>query len=149
MFEVEVTIIGGGIVGCAVDRLRERGVASRTLRAALGPAVGPCCYAVGPEVVEAVSGASGAAPEQLTRRVDQRTTLDLAGALRLQLLEAGLDEGAISISPWCTSCRGDLFFSQEDYGHAAQDFEKVIQIDHRNLGAYYKLGDLPNAAKYG
>ncbi len=37
--------------------------------------------------------------------------------------------------------RGDLYFSQEDYGHAAQDFEKVIQIDHRNLGAYYKLGN--------
>ena len=37
--------------------------------------------------------------------------------------------------------RGDLFFSQEDYDLAAQDYEKVIQIDHRNLGAYYKLGN--------
>jgi len=115
-----------GIVGCAVDRLRERGVASRTLRAALGPAVGPCCYAVGPEVVEAVSRASGAAPERLTRREDDRTMLDLAGALRLQLLGAGLVGGAISISPWCTSCRGDLFFSYRRDGHMAGRMMAVI-----------------------
>lgn len=37
--------------------------------------------------------------------------------------------------------RGDLFFSQGDYDLAARDYEKVIQIDHRNLGAYYKLGN--------
>ncbi len=37
--------------------------------------------------------------------------------------------------------RGDLFFSQGNYDLAAQDYEKVIQIDHRNLGACYKLGN--------
>jgi YfiH family protein len=115
-----------GIVGCAVDRLRERGVASRLLRAALGPAVGPCCYAVGPEVVEAVSRASGATPERLIRREDDRTILDLAGALRLQLLGMGLADGAISIAPWCTSCRGDLFFSYRRDGPRAGRMMAVI-----------------------
>lgn len=37
--------------------------------------------------------------------------------------------------------RGDLFFSQGNYDLAARDYEKVIQIDHRNLGAYYRLGN--------
>ena len=37
--------------------------------------------------------------------------------------------------------RGDLFFSREDYDLAARDYEKVIRLDHRNLGAYYKLGN--------
>ena len=109
-----------GIVPRAVDGLRQRGVAPRTLRAALGPAVGPCCYVVGPEVRSAIDGALGAeAAGVFLPRAGDRCALDLHAALRLQLERAGVDPDGISAAPWCTACREDLFFSHRRDGARA------------------------------
>ncbi|MEE9553497.1 MAG: tetratricopeptide repeat protein [candidate division Zixibacteria bacterium] len=39
------------------------------------------------------------------------------------------------------TARGDLFFEQNDYTEAANDYETVVKLDRRNLGALYKLGN--------
>ena len=51
-----------GVVPQAIARLRERGVAPGALVAALGPAIGECCYGVGQAVAAAVARAAGAEP---------------------------------------------------------------------------------------
>jgi YfiH family protein len=75
------------------------------IRAAIGPAAGPCCYEVGPEV------ARGFAREFLLELPDGETHLDMWKANRQQLLDAGLKEENIGTSDLCTICRPDLFFS--------------------------------------
>ncbi|HBZ00307.1 MAG TPA: hypothetical protein DEO84_03195 [candidate division Zixibacteria bacterium] len=45
--------------------------------------------------------------------------------------------------------RGDLLYTLGQYDKAADDYAHVIEVDNRNLGAYYKLGDCYyKSAKY-
>jgi YfiH family protein len=73
-----------------------------TLRAAVGPAIGPCCYEVGPEVAEPFRQRFG--PDVLTG-----SRLDLWTAAERALGEAGVVK--IERLDLCTSCNPELFFS--------------------------------------
>ena len=95
--------------------LGKAGVEPGELVAALGPAILPCCYEVGPEVLEAV-GIAARGPGRL----------DLHACNRRQLREAGVPEGSIHAAPWCTRCRSDLFFSFRREGGAAGRLMAVI-----------------------
>jgi len=68
------------------------------LHAALGPAIGGCCYEVGPEVA-AEFGHSG------------RAHIDLAAVNREQLIQAGVPPEHIYAAALCTQCRQDDFWS--------------------------------------
>lgn len=104
--------IAAGIVEAAVGALASRGVEARTLRVALGAAIGPCCYEVGEDVRGEIERAlGGEAVAVFAERAGARPTLDLHGALRLQLERAGVRPELVSAAPWCTACREDLFFS--------------------------------------
>ncbi|HEX3324779.1 MAG TPA: polyphenol oxidase family protein [Solirubrobacterales bacterium] len=78
--------------------------------AAIGPAIGPCCYEVGTEVLTALqqprptglNAASGSAFRPVGR-------LDLQEVARRQLSEAGVER--VESSGLCTSCERELFFS--------------------------------------
>ncbi|HEY6549934.1 MAG TPA: polyphenol oxidase family protein [Solirubrobacterales bacterium] len=69
--------------------------------AAIGPSIGPCCYEVGQEVLDAFAG--------LGDGVASGPMLDLPEATRRHLLDAGVE--AIETADLCTSCATDLFFS--------------------------------------
>jgi hypothetical protein len=95
------------IAAHALEALRERfGTSPADVHAAIGPGIGPCCYEVGPEVA-AQFGAQG------------RTRIDLPGANRRQLIEAGVTPGRIYASNLCTMCRGEDFHSFRRDGEAA------------------------------
>jgi YfiH family protein len=124
------------IVEGGVGRMRlEFGSEPEDLVAAIGPSIGPCCYAVGDEV-EAEFRSQFAYAEALfcevydsdpvrkkypmlflSQRAPGHTEmgpslhLDLVEANRRQLLDAGLAAAAIEVSGHCTSCRTDLYFS--------------------------------------
>ena len=116
----------------------------RHITAAIGPGIQACCYAVGEEVVAAFHGRFGQS-ERFFKPVpvDQEAAalaakypnvflspfppghaplaqaaahLDIAAALREQLLEAGLAPARIHASDLCTACRTDLFFSHRKEG---------------------------------
>ena len=74
------------------------------IRAAIGPAIGACCYEVGQEVVDAVGYRGNASVQR-----EGKWYLDLPRANLLQLQEMGIAD--IDVSDICTSCRTDLFFS--------------------------------------
>jgi YfiH family protein len=93
-----------GIVPLAVAVLAGRGSRPGDLTAALGPAIGGCCYRVGPEVVRAMGGAGVVAHPGPVR-------IDLRQAIRLQLEAAGVPAFRISTAPWCTFCEESLYFS--------------------------------------
>lgn len=86
------------------------GIREEDLLAAIGPAIGPCCYEVDSSVREVMAGVPG---EEFFRKSSKtgRWKLDLPGANRNQLLKSGIAPENISGSGLCTACRTDTFFS--------------------------------------
>ncbi|HEX4286388.1 MAG TPA: peptidoglycan editing factor PgeF [Terracidiphilus sp.] len=137
-----------------VNRIVESGVGKMRLEfnsrpedliAAIGPGVGPCCYAVGEEVLTTFESQFSYATELfqevydsdsvrkrypmlfLTQRapghspIGPNLHLDLIEANRRQLLDAGLKPNAISVVGGCTHCMPSLFFSHRgSKGHAGR-----------------------------
>ena len=80
----------------------ERGVAEAgATAAAIGPGIGPCCYEVGPEVLDAFA--------ELGDGIAAGRMLDLPEVARRALAAAGVE--AVEASDLCTSCNPELFFS--------------------------------------
>jgi YfiH family protein len=103
-----------GTVACiaraTVQRMAEAfGCRPADIRAGIGASIGPCCYEVGDEVVEAVREAFPVAPFLLQRRASGRWHFDLWAANRYQLFRAGLT--SVEVSGLCTACRTDEWFS--------------------------------------
>jgi polyphenol oxidase len=69
-------------------------------RAVLGPAIGPCCYEVGDEVLTEFSDLQGVANGRM---------LSLNMVAQQKLMAGGVTQ--IDSFPLCTSCRPELFFS--------------------------------------
>ena len=94
----------------------------------IGPAIGPCCYAVGDEVVEAVAGAFGDTRGLVSPARDGRRHLDLWAANRTALLAAGVRPENIERADICTACRRDIFFSHRAEGGRAGRFGAIIAM---------------------
>lgn len=104
--------IAAGIVPATVVALG--GEAGETV-AWIGPAIGPCCYEVGPEVAAQVAAASD--PEVVEEGPAGRPHLDLQEAVRLQLRAAGLRH--LHILRLCTRCQDFRLHSHRREGKAA------------------------------
>ena len=104
-----------GIVLRGLSRFLDApGTALSSLRIVLGPAIGPCCFEVGPDVWEAVTkGTPG------YRQID-RSTLDLWSLVEFQLAGAGVPESSLGRVSLCTRCHPGLFFSHRGQGPLRQ-----------------------------
>ncbi len=88
-----------GIVARAVELMGERfGTKAASLHAAIGPAIGKCCYEVGPEVAAQFG-------------IEGRTHLDLPEINRAKLAEIGIPADRIYVSQLCTMCCAEEFHS--------------------------------------
>jgi len=106
-----------GIAARAVESLvRASGVSTAEVHAALGPAIGECCYQVGAEVVDALSAGAAAGLVAPRRREGDKAWLDLrainAGILRAAGVPA---EQIVQVGP-CTRCARDECFSHRGAG---------------------------------
>ena len=88
------------------------------LEVVIGPGIGPCCYEVGAEFDPWF-------PDHLVRRGESRF-LDLAGAARAQLSEAGVPLERIHAAEWCTACSRELCHSFRRDGAAAGRMLTVV-----------------------
>ncbi len=84
---------------------------SGDILAALGPAIGPCCYEVDAPVQQAFTGSGVAWDQCATPSGSDRWKLDLSAANREQLLAAGVAAEHIEVADQCVSCSSDWFFS--------------------------------------
>jgi YfiH family protein len=116
------------------------GTMPRDIRAAIGPGIHACCYAVGPEVRQQFESQFVYA-EDLFREIKESDPvrekypllfltarapghselptnifLDLVKANRGQLIDAGVSPKNIIASPLCTACRPDQLFSYRAEG---------------------------------
>jgi hypothetical protein len=138
------------IVEKAVGKMTMQfGSQAADLLAAIGPAIGGCCYEVGTEVAAAFSGQfSNAAeffdelrtgdepnPLQWLNRMPpghqpppKKVLLDLPKANRVQLEAAGVPAANIFMSDLCTGCRKDLLFSYRKEGAESGRMMAVVGI---------------------
>jgi YfiH family protein len=142
------------VVAKTIGRMRlEFGTQPEDVLAALGPAIGPCCYEVGREVAQAFAAqfaraaewfegpferfATGEEPNPLPwlnmmppghDPPPERVRLDLRAANRWQLVDAGVNPRNISVSALCTGCRSDLFFSYRKQGAGTGRMMSMIGI---------------------
>lgn len=103
------------------------GSRSQDLVVAIGPAIGECCYEVGPEVAEQFSGFF---PE--LQNLKGRARISLAESAIRQLRRNGGSLGQIDSSGLCTRCLRDLFHSYRRDRDAAGRMFSGITIRPRN-----------------
>lgn len=122
--------VAGGIAARAVQRLAaEFGACPGDVMVALGPAIGPCCYEVGSEVIAAVAEVTPAAPEQFSIPGPRgRPSLNLHAAIAAQLRGCGVPTGQIDTLSDCTSCANHRFFSHRREGAPAGRGAAVITL---------------------
>jgi YfiH family protein len=101
-----------GILENALERFDEPPAA------AVGPGIGPCCYEVGPEVLEAFQGIEGAAKGRM---------LDLRAVIAHKLARGGVEE--VEHLDHCTSCRPDLYFSHRRDGGVTGRQAGLVVLD--------------------
>jgi YfiH family protein len=91
------------------------GCSPENITAVIGPAIGPCCYQVGEDVIQAVEAifphisASDNSAQLFSRRNGRYAYFDIWEANRRQLKRAGV--GQLVVSRLCTACHTDHFFS--------------------------------------
>jgi YfiH family protein len=102
--------LAAGIVEKTILAMQARG--ARDVRAAVGPAIGPCCYEVKADVAEALGVEPVAGP-------DGALFVDLWDAVCSQLRRAGVELSAIVVKGLCTSCDPARFNSFRRQGARA------------------------------
>jgi YfiH family protein len=120
---------------------REFGTEPRDLVVAIGPSIGPCCYEVGSELVDAFAAAGherhliqrwfATPPPPRGSRDRPALRLDVAGANRDQLVIAGVDEHNIHMSGLCTAMHLDVLTSYRAEKEKAGRMAGVIAARQR------------------
>jgi len=96
--------------------------------AVVGPAIGPCCYEVGQEVIDSVRAAFDDAGDLLVspQTGNGRLHFDLWEANRRQLLRAGV--GQVEAAQVCTRCHKDVYFSHRGDAGRTGRFAAVMML---------------------
>lgn len=94
--------LAAGVIPAALTALRERGLDID--KVAIGPAIGPCCYEVGPEVAALFPGFTATTSTG-------GTSVDLASIAAAQLGDGG---GGVWRTETCTSCGDGLHSFRRD-----------------------------------
>lgn len=101
------------------QRIIELGAEAGNITAVIGPAIGRCCYEVGPDV--ALQFPEGCR----TEKPNGKYMLDLRGAVELSLRKIGIVN--IDNSAPCTMCSNDMFFSHRGQGGKSGTLAAVIE----------------------
>ncbi|MDE0469684.1 MAG: peptidoglycan editing factor PgeF [Candidatus Poribacteria bacterium] len=113
----------------AVNTLAQMKVSFGTVPAScqihLGPSIQKCCYTVSTELLDQFAERFGSA-------VHDGKNLSLQDANLNQLVEAGLPPVSISVSPLCTACRTDLFYSHRAENGQTGRMLSFIQLHTEN-----------------
>jgi len=100
------------IAAVAVETLeREFGSCPADLRAAVGPAIGKCCFETDSDVPAAMEAALGGLALPFMARAGEKWQLDLKAINAAILARAGLSPERIDVSEACTCCQHQRFWS--------------------------------------
>lgn len=113
----------------ADEMVRLYGCDPANIRAAIGPAIGQCCFETDADVPEALRKALGDEVEPYIAWNGTKYHIDLKSVNALWLRKAGVEQ--IDICDHCTACRGDLYWSHRKTGNArgAQIAMIALEVD--------------------
>ena len=118
-----------GIAEKAVRRMQATfGCRPEDLHAAIGPCIGPCCFETDADVPEAMRAALGAAAEPAITRRGEKYHVDNKLLCRIWLERAGLCPANIDISPDCTACQPERFWSYRRAGAQRGSLASIILL---------------------
>ena len=101
-----------GIAAEGVKKLVGKGADPKKIRAAIGPAIGSCCFEVGQEVVDEMNARNQTSPvEMSTFSKEGRLYADLKSINREFLVSCGVNPKNIDICEDCTFCLEDKYYS--------------------------------------
>ena len=99
----------------AVEAMCEQfGCKPEHIRAAIGPNIGPCCFETDADVPQAMLAQYGPAAEAFIRKAGNKYYVNLKEINALSLRNAGVTN--VEISPLCTACDGQRFWSHRRVG---------------------------------
>ncbi len=102
----------GDILKNALEQMASLGARPESIRAAIGPAIGKCCFETDDDVPEAVSAwLQGDTARLFVKRADGKTLVDLRGANARRLTQLGVPAAQIDVSEECTFCSHDKYWS--------------------------------------
>ena len=115
------------IAEVAIEKLYSLGAKTENIYVAIGPCIDECCYEVGVDFVNQINEKLGQNYENnfIKRKENGSLFADLKGMNIEILLSCGVPRNNIDISPLCTSCNPEYFYS-----HRRQ---KGIRGAHINL----------------
>jgi len=108
-----------GICAEAVGKMLSLGCEITSIRAAIGPHIGFCCYEVGEDFIESVASLRG--KDFALRHIRKipgaaKPHADLT-SMNLEILaDAGIPSEHVDIHPDCTMCRPDVYYSHRASG---------------------------------
>ena len=91
----------------------------------LGPSIQECCYTVSTELIAQFT-------EQFGSTVHKSNNLNLQTANVNQLIEVGVPVASISVSPYCTACRTDFFYSHRAEAGQTGRMLSFIQLNGKD-----------------
>ena len=96
----------GGVLENTIERMAQQfGTRPESVIATIGPGIGPCCFEVNEEV------AAHFPSSVRSYSTNEKPHVDLPGAARLRLMEAGIPADRIDSANLCTACHTERFFS--------------------------------------
>jgi polyphenol oxidase len=119
-----------GVTEATVKVITELGIPPGDLIAAIGPAIGPCCYQVDEVVRQAFPRNEDAS--WFSADGPGHWRIDLAAANRAQLIRAGVQSDNIALSRQCTSHDAEHWFSFRRDGSSAGRMVAAIRLTTRS-----------------
>jgi len=104
--------------------MQQHGAKAEQTLCAITPGIRGCCYEVGQEVVEHFKEY----PSAFRKKSNGKFMFDNAKVNYLRLLEMGFKEENIELSPLCTACNLDKFFSYRKEGTCSGRFINYIAL---------------------
>ena len=101
----------------------------KTIKAAIGPSIGSCCYEVDDPVLDAFKALEYLPLSQIfTEKKNGKYMLDLWTANRLILEKAGIKQKNICVTDLCTCCNSNFFHSHRASGGNRGNLAAIITL---------------------
>lgn len=121
----------GTALGIAAKTVREMvrlfGCRSNHIRAAIGPAIGQCCFETDSDVPQALRAALGSAAEPFITWNGHKYHIDLKGINALWLEQEGVS--TVDVCSHCTACHPELYWSHRKQGNARGSQIAMITLE--------------------
>lgn len=100
----------GNIACNLISVMKQLGAQPKYIHVSMGPHIGLCCYNIKEERALEFQKRFGTNKKLIVQK-NGRWYMDIAAINRVQLVDSGIQLGNIEISPICTSCHTETYFS--------------------------------------